>query len=328
MVPGLLLMLLASWLYATYGLDITAVRMAFLALQPAVLGMVFRAVHKIGEHAVKQEGSDGTDWRLATCTIVAVFESVMSLNFFLILAHCGLLYALLLQRTTAGSSWAWKALGAFWSIAPIIGILVAIGIKGPLLDLMPVAIGVAPHIGRNAGSSFVVGLLGGALTFGGAYTAIPIIKYESVTVGHWLTEQQFLDGIAVGQVLPSPLVIFSTFVGYLASGIGGAITMTIGMFLPAFSFTLIGHELFERVVESKGVVMHALDGISAGVVGLIAVTAVQMLKTTIKRPVDAIIFICSLYALYASKNKYMPVIIVVAAALAGNVLMDAGIAGV
>jgi chromate transporter len=124
-------------------------------------------------------------------------------------------------------------------------------------------------------------------------------------------------------VLPSPLVIFSTFVGYVSGGVGGPVLMTIGMFLPAFSFTLIGHDYFERVVEARGTVSHILDGVSAAVVGLIAVTAMQILKTAVVRPVDAVIFVASLATVYQVKHKFTPIGIVSAALLAGFVLADA-----
>ena len=130
----------------------------------------------------------------------------------------------------------------------------------------------------NVGSLelFKTGLTGGLVTFGGAYTAIPVIRDVATGPHGWMDNQQFLDGIAIGGVLPAPLVIFATFVGYLGGGFNGALLMTLGMFLPAFSFTLIGHELFERLVARKGI--HAfLDGVACAVCGIIAATAVVLL---------------------------------------------------
>src|SRR2546422_823057 len=118
------------------------------------------------------------------------------------------------------------------------------------------------------------GLRAGLLTFGGAYTAIPFIRGDAVGNG-WLTDAQFLDGLALGSILPAPLIIFGTFVGYVAGGPLGAVAMTAGIFLPAFSFALLLGDRIERVVDNPAL-HRLLEGVAAGVVGLIAITALQL----------------------------------------------------
>jgi len=106
---------------------------------------------------------------------------------------------------------------------------------------------------------FVLGLVAGSLSFGGAYTAIPFVQVEAVLKGKWLPQGVFLDGIAIGSVLPAPLVIFATFVGYqggLADGetgkaFVGAVIITLGMFFPCFVFTIAGHSLLEKLVHNS-----------------------------------------------------------------------------
>jgi hypothetical protein len=106
---------------------------------------------------------------------------------------------------------------------------------------------------------FVLGLVAGSLSFGGAYTAIPFIQVEAVLKGAWLPQRVFIDCIAIGNVLPAPLVIFATFVGFqggntnggLGSAFAGAIIITIGMFFPCFLFTIAGHSLLEKLVHNK-----------------------------------------------------------------------------
>jgi hypothetical protein len=106
---------------------------------------------------------------------------------------------------------------------------------------------------------FVLGLVAGTLSFGGAYTAIPFIQVEAVLKGAWLPQRVFIDCIAIGNVLPAPLVIFATFVGFqggnLDGGLGnafaGAVVITIGMFFPCFLFTIAGHSLLEKLVHNK-----------------------------------------------------------------------------
>jgi len=162
----------------------------------------------------------------------------------------------------------------------------------------------------------VYGLRSGLLTFGGAYTAIPFLQHDAVITGAWMTNQQFLDGLALSSILPAPLIIFSTFVGYLGGGPWGALVLTIGIFLPAFSFTLIGHNFFEeKFIENKAA--HAfLDGVTAGVVGLIAVTTIGLFQTAVTDLPSLGIFILSLLALYRWKSKaIIPLVMLGAGAL-------------
>ena len=69
---------------------------------------------------------------------------------------------------------------------------------------------------------FASGLKAGLLTFGGAYTAIPFVRDDAVGRG-WVSDGQFLDGLALSGIIPAPLIIFTTFVGYLAGGLAGAV---------------------------------------------------------------------------------------------------------
>jgi chromate transporter len=104
-----------------------------------------------------------------------------------------------------------------------------------------------------------------------------------LTFSGWMTNAQFLDGLALSGILLAPLVIFVIFIGYLGGGVAGALAMTAGMFLPAFAFTLVGHDLMEQVDERPSV-HAALDGVAAGIVGLIAATVLQLFLATVTEP--------------------------------------------
>ena len=154
---------------------------------------------------------------------------------------------------------------------------------------------------------FVLGLVAGSLSFGGAYTSIPFVQAEAVVLGRWLPQQVFIDCIAIGNILPAPLVIFAIFVGfqggYVHGGLGyafaGATVITIGMLSPCFIFTIIGHHVLETLVRNK--VCQGLptfpytfhfpfclqflsaffDGICGSIVGVIAIIAIQILGETV-----------------------------------------------
>ena len=118
---------------------------------------------------------------------------------------------------------------------------------GPLA-LLAIALGTIT-VSLTA-SIFFEGLKAGLLTFGGAYTVIPFLQDSAVNGHHWLTDSQFVDGLAIGGVLPAPLIIFSTFVGYLAGGLAGALAMTFGIFLPAFVFPIYLHRLWSAAPKT------------------------------------------------------------------------------
>lgn len=119
------------------------------------------------------------------------------------------------------------------------------------------ALGIAET--PTLGNLFILGIVAGCLSFGGAYTAIPIIQVEAVLKGGWLPAHVFLDCIAISNVLPAPLTIFATFVGFqgglVAGGLGEAfaasIIITVGILAPCFIFTIAGHRLLEKLVCNK-----------------------------------------------------------------------------
>ena len=121
-----------------------------------------------------------------------------------------------------------------------------------------------------------------------------------------MTNTQFLDGLALSGLLPAPLIIFSTFVGYIGGGSWGAIMITVAIFAPAFAFTMIGHDYLERLINNQSA--HAfLDGVTAGVVGLISATALGILSETVIGIHAWIIFSIAVIALlYQTQNGRLP----------------------
>ncbi len=135
-----------------------------------------------------------------------------------------------------------------------------------------------------------------------------------------MTNAQFLDGLALSGLLPAPLIIFSTFVGYIGSGPLGAIIITIAIFAPAFAFTMVGHNYLERLVNNRSA--HAfLDGVTAGVVGLIGATALGILSETLAGTHAWIIFGGAFIALFRSNSKWIVAAVVLAAGLYGIILL-------
>lgn len=301
MTPGFLLMFALSWFYVTYGINSPVFQSIFLGMQPAVAALIVRAVHRIGGHALHQ---NKWLWGIA---FLAAFAQLLHVNFLITLLIVGFIYALVgLKRTR---------------LALTLAIAFAFGIIFPAFAFTsaassPATASVVINTAPSTLTMLLSGLRAGLLTFGGAYTAIPFIQHDAVEVGHWLTNPQFLDGLALSGLLPAPLIIFSTFVGYIGGGALGAIAMTVGVFAPAFAFTIIGHNYLEKLVENKSA--HAfLDGITAGVVGLIAITALGILSETVVGLNAWIIFSLALVVLFLSKSKWTTASVVLAAGLFG-----------
>jgi chromate transporter len=166
---------------------------------------------------------------------------------------------------------------------------------------------------------FGVGLRGGLLTFGGAYTSVPFVRNLVVGQGGFMNDLTFLDGIALGNLLPAPLVIFSTFVGYVGAGLPGAMATTVGMFLPAFAFTLLGFDLITKVIEAPRV--HAfLDGVTAGVVGIMAVTVIRFGVVAFDSVAAALAALLAAAVLIRFKSSYAAPLAVLAAVAAALVV--------
>ncbi len=280
MLPGFLLMLLLSWTYTIYG-AVTLLPL-FAGVAPAVSALIVRAAHKISGHILH-------DKSLIYVAIGAIVLTLLQINFLLVFLVSAVSRSLWLknQKTKA---------------VIISATLIAISL------LISGKIGF--QFSGSKSGLFVEGLKAGMLSFGGAYTAIPFLQNSMVGNYDGITTKSFLDGIALANVIPSPLVIFGTFLGFLAGSFSGALLITAGIFLPAFSFTLIGHKYLEKLIENK-TFHNTLDSISAAVVGMLTITALQIFLTTITSPLKAIIFAIALTGFYFLKQRWsVPAIII------------------
>jgi chromate transporter len=91
------------------------------------------------------------------------------------------------------------------------------------------------------------------LSYGGGFVIIPLMQHDAVSVHHWMTDAQFLNAVALGQVTPGPVVLTVAAVGFVASGVGGAALATLVAFAPSFLFILTGAAWLDRLTESPNV---------------------------------------------------------------------------
>jgi chromate transporter len=289
MLPGFLLMLGLSVLYVEASLA-GHLDELFYGLSAAVGAVVARALVRLGRNFI-------TDAPLAVIAVVGFALTVLlDASFVLVLAGAGLAY----EIWTNGGAWLRRA----HSLGPV----------PVLIVVLTGAISVS-----LTATIFWEGLKAGLLTFGGAFTVIPFLQESAVNSHHWLTDSQFVDGLAIGGVLPAPLIIFSTFVGYVAGGLAGALVMTLGIFLPAFAFPIFLHRQFVAVAESRRL-QPFLFGVAAGVIGLIAAVTVDILDTSIVDPWTAILAVAAFLALNRWHGRLTVLYVVLGCGLAGAAL--------
>jgi chromate transporter len=302
MLPGFVLMFAFSWFYTAYGLSFPLIAAVFSGFQPAVVALIFRAVHRIGSHALTHRWL----WIIAAATLIG---ELLNVPFWITLGASGVAYVLARRRM-----YVWLA-----------GLLVLVMLLA-VLALTPGSLAnvadspVAPAVGPPSPLALLwYGLRSGLLTFGGAYTVIAFLQHDAVVMGGFMTNEQFLDGLALSGILPAPLIIFATFVGYIGGGPFGALVLTFGIFLPAFSFTLVAHDYLEKLVEKPGL-HNFLDGVTAGVVGLISATALQLAVVALDRPAAFVLFGVSLLVLFLWKSKAAVAVVVLCAGILGILL--------
>ena len=153
----------------------------------------------------------------------------------------------------------------------------------------------------------------GALLFGGGYVLLPLLEPEVLARG-WLTKPQFLDGVALGQATPGPIVTTSAFVGYRVSGVLGATIATAAIYLPAFLIVLLASGPFVRSLRSKPGVRAAAAGFTAAAFGAIAASAVSLGRVGLASPFRVIVAALAAVALW----RKVPVWAVLIAALAAG----------
>ncbi|MBD2152216.1 chromate transporter [Pseudanabaena sp. FACHB-1277] len=136
----------------------------------------------------------------------------------------------------------------------------------------------------------------GAVLYGGGYVLFAFVQQEFVERTHWLTSQQLLDAIAIGQFTPGPILTTATFIGYLVAGNLGAIAGTIGIFLPAFILVPVINPLAAKLRRSPWT-SGFLDGVNAASMGLMAAVAWELGRSALLDIATVIIAIASLITL-------------------------------
>lgn len=153
----------------------------------------------------------------------------------------------------------------------------------------------------------------GSLTYGSGFVIVGVLKQEVVDNLQWLTSKEFIDGIAFGQITPGPVVITSTFIGYMTSGVIGSIVATVCIFLPTFIFVLI---LAQKIHKFKDnfYLQSLIKGANAAALGAIISTAFMLSKDALVDIPTIVMFLAAIGILFSTKFKDIYLILISAAA--------------
>lgn len=176
--------------------------------------------------------------------------------------------------------------------------------QNPFIPLVALALGFGATVWLLGGGYPNIALLMAKIdlfAFGGGYVSIPLMLHEVVEVRHWLTATQFMDGIALGQLTPGPIVITATFVGYGIMGIAGAAVATIAVFFPSLLILAASSPFADRVVHSR-LASRAFHGSLITLVGLIAAVSLRFVQSMQWSVANALIAIAAFIAIRRGVN--------------------------
>ena len=294
-LPAAIIVGLLAWGYTRYG-QLPEVTSVLAGVKAVVIAIVVQALWRLGRTALK------STWlvALALASAVAVVMGVHELIVLVVAAVVAGVASAVRTTPTVGS-------------APLLVPIASEGTRSIAASALG-AVG-APAI-ATAGISllplFGVFLKIGSVIFGSGYVLLAFLRTDLVERLGWLTEQQLLDAVAVGQVTPGPVFTTATFIGYLLAGTPGAAIATLGIFLPAFLFVAVSGPLVPRIRRSR-VAGAALDGVNAASLALMAVVTWQLGRAAIVDVPTAVLAVASALLLLTGRVSSAWLVVVGAA---------------
>lgn len=272
-LPAVGMVMALAWVYVRYG-STPQVGWLLYGIKPVVIAIILQALWFLGRKAVKG------------LFLAVVGAAVIALYFFgvneLVLLAAGGVVAMVVANferlRQQPKSLLFLPLLANWQWS------------SPLISAAPFSFSLL----------FLTFLKIGAVLYGSGYVLLAFLQADFVDRLGWLTSQQLLDAVAVGQVTPGPLLTTATFVGYLLGGVPGGLLATLGIFLPSFIFVAISNPLIPKIRNSVWV-RGLLDGVNVASLGLMAAVTWILGRASIIDPVTIVIALVSLALLLRFK---------------------------
>jgi chromate transporter len=238
MLPNFILITILAWAYFQYAATSDIAQGLLYGVKPAMVAIVLFSLYRIAnKFGVLQDSK-----KIFITILMLTLTFITQIDLILLLLVMGFVY-MILVRSFNNKAFSVNSL--------------------PFLAIASAGTASIPT------SLSLLFLKIGALSFGGAYTVLALLQFEAVDNYGWLTTEQYIDGLAINELTPGPLIMVAAFVGFAAYGFWGATLATFFIFLPAFLVVLLGAPYFDKIRENAKLKLY-LAGVSAAVVGLIA----------------------------------------------------------
>ncbi|PAX53053.1 chromate transporter [Brunnivagina elsteri] len=270
-LPAMSIVWLLAAIYTKYQ-KLPQLEWLLYGIKPVIIAIVIQALWKLGKKAAK-------DIPTIIAGIAVVIGYFFGINEILLLLIAGLgvmLFRNIWQKRNGIT-------GAF--LLPITGIFAQLG-SSANVKLSP-----------NWFNVFLFFLKIGSVLYGSGYVLLAFLQRDLVERNQWLTSQQLLDAIAIGQLTPGPVFTTATFIGYLLAGNAGAIAATIGIFLPAFVLVALINPWVSKLRQSTWV-SAALDGVNAASLGLMAAVTYTLGRSALVDVVTVVLAMVSAIAIF------------------------------
>ena len=284
-LPAFVIMLALTVAYAAFGV-MPLVRSALYGLGPVVIGLFAIALYRLGRTAVTAV----PDAIIGIAAAAALATTRLGIVAILVLAGCAGLFVF--HR------------GPFSSRVRWIAALLFVATLGLAVWLSTVASAAASTVvtpdPRNLVHVGLFFLKVGAFTIGGGLTMIAFIQDQVVRQFGWLTPREFIDGLALGQLTPGPVLMIAAYVGYKLAGLAGAVVAAAAAFLPSFVIMLAILPALDRVRQMAWM-RASMRGMSPAVIGVLAVSLVRLSPAAVADPLALLILIGTLAAALAHR---------------------------
>jgi chromate transporter len=273
-LPAMLIVLALAWAYVRFGRTPTGEGLLY-GIGPVVIAIVLKALVDLGRTATKRSPV------LVAVGLAAFVLYLLGLNELVVLFGGGLLVFALRGAARLRPE-------VSHGVAPVLGSV-----------FLPLA-AIAERTSVELWRLFLLFLKFGALVFGSGYVLFAFIRGDLVERLGWLTEQQLVDALAIGQLTPGPVFTTATFIGYLLGGLPGALLATLGIFLPGFVF-VAGLQPLVRMMRRRAWTGDVLDGVNAAAIGLMTGVTWQLARTAIIDVPTALLGVGAAVILFATR---------------------------
>lgn len=288
-LPAVITTFILTYFYSIYG-NLPNVQPFLYGIKPAVIILIFSAVYRLGSKTIK-------DWKIITIGLAVAAVNFVGLNEILSILAGGIFGALFIiiseSRNRLNSI-------SILSIIPL-------GLLNPILQVVEKS---EPSLTKL----FLSCLKIGAVWFGSGYVLVAYFNGEFVQGLNWLTRQELLDAIAVGQFTPGPFLSSATFIGYQMAGTAGAIYATIGITLPSFIFVAVLNPLVPRIRKSN-YFSKFLDAVNVSSLSVMLVVAAKLSMEVLVGWQSLVIALVSITAFFLLKKINAALILLVGAGL-------------